>query len=228
MSGITKTLFGGSDSKQEQRSSSATSFGVRRTPYSNFTGDTLTLDPTIRSLQEETLSGFRGLIPGVTSVFDSFKTNMGAARDSLIGNSGLLRQARLNPIQQAIARRRGELYQSTGERGLAGSSFQNQALDNFELDSAKAIGEASALADADTLSATTGIDKDVLNAMIGKVEIMSRLFGLPADIAQKRLEEEINAFTFGKGNTSNYYGSGSSDAQTGIFTSLSRFARPRA
>ena len=227
MSGITKTLFGGSDSeqKQESKSEQKTTFDIRRTPYSSFVGDTLTLDPTIRSLQEETLSGVRKLLPSVSTGFNDAISRFGTARDSLMGNAGALRQARLNPLQQAIASRRGELYQSTGQRGLAGSSFQDQSINNFELDAARAIGEASALADAETLSATLGIDKDILNAIIGKVQIEANMLGLPAEIAQQRLQEELAAFNLGKGGSSSTVSSGSmvSDSRGGFFGSGGAF-----
>ncbi len=220
MGGITKTLFGGSDSSQKQESSAKTTFDVKRTPYSTFSGDTLTLDPTIRSLQEETLSGYRGFLPELKTSFGDFTSRLTGARDTLTSASAGLKQARLSPLQEAIARRRGELYQSTGERGLAGSSFQDQAISNFELDAARQLGEASALADADVLERQTGIDKDILNAIIGKVQIEANLLGLPANIAQQRLQEELAAFNLGKGNVSTNIMTGSQDTTTGMFPAL--------
>ena len=224
MGGITKTLFGGSDAQQqsEQRSSQRTTFDVKRTPYSFLSDGLLTLDPTIRSLQEETLSGFRSFLPKLNSGVNDFLGDIRSTRASLAGNAGALREARLSPLREAIARRRGELTQSTGQRGLAGSSFAEQSLSNFELDAARQIGEASALADADTLSAQTGIDKDILNAIIGKIQIEANLLGLPASVAQQRLQEELAAFGLGKGSEGSSFGtsSGSSDTETGIFTSI--------
>ena len=98
-------------------------------------------------------------------------------------------------------------------------------MSGFELDSARQLGEASALADADVLERTTGIDKDILNAIIGKVQIEANLLGLPANIAQQRLQEELQAFALGKGgsSTSTSFGSGSSDTQTGVFPGLGQF-----
>ena len=230
MSSITKTLFGGSDSQQKQESSSSakTTFDIRRTPYSTFTGDTLTLDPTIRALQEETLGGYRGLTPMLNTATGEFLNRAGAARDSLTNALSGLKQARLSPLQEAIARRRGELYQSTGLRGLAGSSFQDQSINNFELDAARQLGEASALADADVLERTTGIDKDILNAIIGKVQIEANLLGLPANIAQQRLQEELQAFALGKGGSSvsTSFGSATSDSRGGLFAPMQATSKP--
>src|SRR3990167_72341 len=224
MSSITKELFGASDSQQKQEASSSakTTFDIRNTPFSKFIGDTLTLDPSIRSLQEETLSGVRGLIPKLNTATGGFFDNMLSTRNSIRDSASGLKQARLSPLQEAIARRRGELYQSTGLRGLAGSSFQDQSINNFELDAARQLGEASALADADVLERTTGIDKDIINAIIGKVQIEANLLGLPANIAQQRLQEELQAFALGKGGsqTSVSFGSGESSSRTGAITSL--------
>jgi len=212
MGDITKTLFGGGEteqsgaqsswSKQGSKSGQKTTFGVTKTPFSSFQNGTLSLDPSIRALQEESLASYRNLSPVLSGGVDDFISKMGTARSSLLGNQGALRQARLNPIQEAIARRRGELGQSVGLRGLGGSSFGEQAMSNFDMDSARSIGEASALADADTLQAVTGIDKDILNTIIGKVQMEAQLSGLPAEIAQQRLQQELQAFLLGKGSES--------------------------
>ena len=208
MSKITKKLFGGADQKQSSR----TEFGVKSTPYSTFSGTQLNLDPSIRGLQEETLSGIRGITSGFSQGVNDVLGNFQRTRQSLEGNAGLFRQARLNPLQSSLTARRGELQRSIGQRGLGGSSFGEQSLTNFDTESQRAIGEASSLADADTLSAMTGIDKDTLNALIGKVTTEAQLYGLPANIAQQRLEQELQSFGLGKSQVSE----GSANSRRGI------------
>lgn len=213
MSKITKTLFGGSDSRQ----SSKAEFGVRSTPYSSFSGDRLNLDPSIRGLQEESLTGVRGVIPGYSRGTSDVIANLRATRERLSGNQSPFIQARVNPLEQALTARRGELQRSISERGLGGSSFGEQAITGFTTDAERQLGDARALATQESLGAMTGIDEGTLQALNQQAQIMSSMYGIPLDVAKQRLEQELQAFGLGKSQVSE----GTTSQENGIIPGLS-------
>ena len=59
------------------------------------------------------------------------------------------------------------------------------------------MGDASALANADNLAAITGLDKDVLNALIGKVTLEAQMNGDTLQVARDRLNQELASFGLG-------------------------------
>lgn len=212
MSKITKTLFGGSD----QKSSSGTTFDVKSTPYSNLNGNALTLDPSIRALQEQGLSGIQGLIPGYQQGTAGVLGGLASTRQGLVGNQGAFMQARLNPLQQQLASQQGELQRGIGLRGLGGSSFGQQAMTNFATDAGRALGDAGALATQESLGALTGVDSQTMSALNQQAQMMSQLYGIPLEVAQQRLQQELNSFNLGKGTQSEMKG----DQRNGMFQAL--------
>ena len=212
MSKITKTLFGGAD----QKSSSGSTFDVKRTPHSNLSGGTLTIDPSVRALQEQGLAGIQGLIPGYQQGTAGVLGNLASTRQGLEGNQGAFMQARLNPLQEQIASRQGELQRGLGLRGLGGSSFGQQSLTNFATDAGRALGDAGALATQESLGALTGVDSQTMNALNQQAQMMSQLYGIPIEVAKQRLEQELQSFGLGKGTQSE----SKADQRGGLFPSL--------
>ncbi len=127
--------------------------GTFSTPYSNLTNGRLSMDPSIRQLQDEGLG--------------TYLSRSDETRNRFLGNDAAYTRARLNPLREQLATRRGELGRSIGLRGLAGSSFGEQALTNFDIDSSRAIGDAGAIAERENLQAITGLDSARLQAMMG-------------------------------------------------------------
>ena len=105
-----------------------------RTPYSSVRDGFTNFDPTIRNAFLDTMDKSYGLF------------------NQAGGNQGAFVQARVNPLMQQIAQRQGQLEQSLGRRGVAGSSFGDQALNVFGLDSQRALGDARALATQEGLA----------------------------------------------------------------------------
>lgn len=105
-----------------------------QTPYSKVHNGAAKLDPTIRNVFTSGLGNLQGLF------------------DQAGGNQGAFVQARVNPLMQQIAQGRGSLERDLGRRGVAGSSFGNQALSGFDMDSGRALGDARAMATNDAIN----------------------------------------------------------------------------
>ena len=192
--------------KQTEDASSRPYF--TNTPFSSYTGTSLTLDPSIRTLQEEALGRSRGMLGDLSQGFSDYKSNTLGIRNQLLSNQSPYIQARVNPVAQAGATRRGELQSNLGLRQVGGSSFANQALSNHDFDTARQIGDASAIANAESLSAITGLDKDMLNALIGKIQVEQNINGFSNEVAQQRLHQELSSLGLGTTSQSTIYGRG--------------------
>jgi hypothetical protein len=191
--------FSQSKQKQSQDQSSFTRPNIN-TPFSNYIAqtNTLTLDPSIRSLQEEALGRSRGMLGNLSQGFSDYKTNTMGIRNQLVSNQSPYITARTNPIRESGAQRLGALQSDIGLRQIGGSSFANQALSNLDFDTARQIGDASAIANAESLSAITGLDKDMLNALIGKIQVEQNINGFTNEVAQQRLQQELAAMGMGQ------------------------------
>ena len=112
-----------------------------RTPFSFSNDGNTRLDPTIRNTTLETMANTRGLL--------------GQAG----GNQNAFIQARVNPLMAQAAQARGALERDLGRRGVAGSSFGNQALSGFDFDSQRAIGDARSQATQESLGFQSGLNQ---------------------------------------------------------------------
>jgi len=106
-----------------------------------------------------------------------------------------LEQARVNPIQREAALRQGQIQSNLGRRGLGGSSFLDQALDSSAAEFGQREGDARSLARQELIQGLLGLDQASLGAT-------SQLSGLQNQIAQQRLDQELAALNFGKGQFS--------------------------
>jgi hypothetical protein len=181
--------------------------GTGNSSYDPFTR-TLKLDPSIRNLQDEGINRARGMMGELGGTISDYRSKLMGTRDRLAGNNSALTQARVNPILQQSALRRGELHRSHGLRNISGSSFAGQDMNRLAFESARAEGDARALAEADNISAITGIDKDIVNSVMQKVQLEAQLNGYTTDIANQRLQQELAAFGLGKDTTSTGKSSG--------------------
>lgn len=112
-----------------------------RTPFSSVSDGMTILDPAIRSTFVDNIDITRSLI------------------DRARGNQGAFIQARVNPLEAQIARQRGDLEQSIGLRGLSGSSFGDQAMRSFGLDTERALGDARAQATQEALGFESNLNQ---------------------------------------------------------------------
>lgn len=137
------------------------------TPFSSVNNGVVSLDPTIRNSFMESMGNFRGLF------------------DQAGGNQGAYIQARVNPMEQQFAQQRGALERSLGLRGVSGSSFGDQSMTNFDIDSQRALGDARALATNDA------------------IRMQGQLSQLLGQGGEQMLRQEIGALQFGNQNIEN-------------------------
>ena len=116
---------------KSSKQKSDTTFGVRSTGASSLSGTTLSLDPRIQALRDQSLQSLTG---GV----GDFQSRLSQLRGQLSDNESGLEAARVNPILRAGALQQGAIRQDLGRRRLGGSSFLTGALDR----SAQEIGRA--------------------------------------------------------------------------------------
>ena len=124
------------------------------TPYSNvnpFTGQS-TIDPTGRNLN--------------LGALDTYIQNLGSTRSSLLGNQGAYQQARVRPLAERLALGRGQLQRGLGQTGVRGT-FANRALQNYDIQGERALGDARALAQSETLNALSQLDQALFEGQTG-------------------------------------------------------------
>lgn len=155
-----------------------------RTRYSSAIDGNVMIDPSIRGLQEEGLTKNR-------SGLETYLGQNADLRQRYLGNQSAFRSARIDPLQRQFAQRRSELQQGIGLRGLGGSSFGDQALTGFDVDSQRAIGEAGAQAEMEDLQAISGLDQDRFSAIM-------ETSGFDLNVAAMRLQEELSALGLGQ------------------------------
>jgi len=135
------------------------------TAYSTLQGGNLSLDPTIRDIQNQALTGYTNLLPGlqpdITNRFSTaglrgISSNLGDIASQLTGNRNAFIQARVDPLRQALAQQQGQLQRSLNRRGVFGT-FGNQDMANLAFQGNRAIGDAQAQALQEALNAQTGI-----------------------------------------------------------------------
>lgn len=112
-----------------------------RTPYSRVVDGNAVLDPAIRNTFMESIGNTRGMI------------------DRARGNQNAFIQARVNPMEAQVAQQRGALERSLGLRGLSGSSFGDQAMRSFGLDTERALGDARAQATQEALGFESSLNQ---------------------------------------------------------------------
>ena len=184
-------------SKSKTKEASTSRPFITNTGFSNLTGTSLRLDPSIRGLEEEALAGTRSLAGDVRAGLNEFTSNQGTLRNRFLGNEAAFTQARVNPLAQQLASRRGELQRSIGLRQLGGSSFGEQAITGFDVESERALGDARSLAEMENLRALGGIDQATFDAVIRGTASQSQLNEVMARIAEARSQRELASFGLG-------------------------------
>jgi len=155
----------------------------------------ITLDPSIRGIQDEILGNLRGVRGFTTQNLNDFLSRSRGLRQRFEGNRGALLQARINPTLQANAQRLGGLQRNLGQRNLGGSSFGNIALGDEASRGSRQLGEATALGEMETLQALSGLDQNTINTVFQNAQIQAMLNGESADIARERAMIEIQALS---------------------------------
>ena len=175
------------------------------TDYSSIQGNHVSLDPSIRNLQNESLGNTGALESGVMGYGTKFRNrsdeNAGAYDKlyaELTSNQNPFIQARVDPLKGQIASRRGELQRSQGLRGVSGSSFGNDELTNFDFGASRELGNATASATQEALGARSGtlgnIGAQNTSTLAGNNSITGQLNSLNTNrtgIAGQRSAQEL-------------------------------------
>lgn len=180
--------------------------GRKRNPYGGYSGTgystalngRVTVDPSIRAIQDEGLSRTKSMYGDAGAYGDELIGNTRSLRERFIGNNSAYADSQLNPLRQQMATRRGEIQQNIGLRGMSGSSFGEQALTNYETDSQRALQDASSKVEFDQLQALTGIDAQLTQQMFGKISTQAMINGESLDIAKQRFAQEMQALGLGQ------------------------------
>ena len=103
----------------------------------------ISVDPTGRNLQLDALGTFQG--------------QLGDTRSSLLGNQGAFQQARVNPLLEQLALRRGERERDLSRTGVRGT-FRDRSLQDFDIAGERAVGDQRAIATQESLTAINQLD----------------------------------------------------------------------
>lgn len=163
------------------------------TGYSTLKEGQLTLDPSIRSIQEQSLSRNTNLYNELGESGKNILGNLQGLRGRYEGNAAAYTKARVNPMEQELTTRQGELQRNLGLRGVSGSSFGEGAQTNFAIDKERALGDARAQAEMENLQALTGIDAQMASTLFNKTSQQMQINGMDLATAKERLAGELQA-----------------------------------
>lgn len=161
------------------------------TANSSLESGRLTLDPSIRNLQDQGLNKMNSIYGDVGNATDRYIGSTQSLRDSIGGESGAFIQSRVNPILQRFGRLRDTTQQNLGQRGLSGSSFADQSMRNIETDASREEGDARAQANMEIIAAQSGLDSNVLSAAMQRATLQAGLNNENYQVAAARLQEEL-------------------------------------
>ena len=167
------------------------------TGYSSSEYGDVVIDPSIRSIQEQGLSRINNLYNETGVSGNELISNTRGLRNRFLGNQSDYTQSQLNPLQSQIAQGRGERERSLGLRGVSGSSFADQSLQSYDVESDRALRDARAQTEFQQIEALTGIDQQLTQQMFGKIETQAKLNGESLGVAKERLQQELSALGVG-------------------------------
>lgn len=182
-----------------------------RTPFSSVTNGMATLDPMIRQNILNSIAQSQALMGPAQKAHAENRTYFLEGRQGLqdvlgrvSGNENAFIQARVNPLMAQAAQRRGELSQSLGQRGVMGSSFGDQALSRFDLDSQNAIGDARASATQEALGMQSGLNQALQqgatersNLDLANFQFQNQLAQMAQQGGANLLQSELSALGLG-------------------------------
>ena len=168
------------------------------TGFSSIFDGNVTLDPSIRALQEEALTRNRGMFQRSGTALDDFLSKQRGLRTRFEGNRGAFTQALVNPVLQARESSLGATRRQQNLRGITGSSFASGDLASQRRDFATEEGDARAKAEYANLEALTGIDQNMIGAAFQTISQQMALNNETLDVAKTRLAGELQALGLGQ------------------------------
>ena len=177
------------------------------TDYSSIQGNRVSLDPSIRKLQDESLAKTSQNEAGVMGYGTQFRSRSDQTMNQyddlykeLQSNSNPFIQARVDPLKASIAQNRGELQRGQGLRGVGGSSFANDELSKFDFTANRELGNATSTATQEALGARTNTLGSIGNlntsTLAGNSQVSNSLNTLNNNrntIARDRINQELSS-----------------------------------
>ena len=177
------------------------------TDYSSIQGNRVSLDPSIRKLQDQSLANTAQNEAGVMGYGTQFRSRSDQTMSQyddlykeLQSNSNPFIQARVDPLKASIAQNRGALERGQGLRGVGGSSFANDELSKFDFTANRELGNATSTATQEALGARNNTLGSIGNlntsTLAGNTQLSSSLNTLNANrntVARDRINQELSA-----------------------------------
>ena len=183
--------------KKKSKSKSESKPYFTSTGFSNVNGTGFTLDPSVRRLQESGITSVGAGQNQFSTAVGKFGGAMGELRSRLFGNEDPYMRARTAPTEARFAQERGALQRDLGRRGLAGSSFGQQAQTTQATEQERALADQRALATQESINAGMTIDQLILQAeQAAAAGNMDQANFLRA-IANDRAQTELGIFGLG-------------------------------
>ena len=177
------------------------------TDYSSIQGNKVSLDPSIRKLQDQSLANTAQNEAGVMGYGTQFRSRSDQTMNQyddlykeLQSNSNPFIQARVDPLKASIAQNRGALERGQGLRGVGGSSFANDELSKFDFTANRELGNATSTATQEALGARNNTLGSIGNlntsTLAGNTQLSSSLNTLNNNrntVARDRINQELSA-----------------------------------
>lgn len=174
------------------------------TPFSSTAGGVTTLDPSIRSLQDQYLTGMKDIGTQYDVANTGYTASIQDILKRFLGNEGAYMQAAVDPVKAAGAASLGAAQQGFGLRGLGGSSFATDALTGMGLDIGRAVGDVGARATSDILGMESGLQGNLLSAAGTRAGIQGSTVGALDQVSQKRLSQELASLGLSQGQIAQF------------------------
>ena len=204
---IGSLISGGASIYQARQIADSMQVQDKSTPYSSIKGSHVTLDDSIRGLENQSLDQTNKAIDGTMGYLSQYRARSDENKDQydklyaeLTSNQNPFIQARTNPMRETIAAGRGQLQRSQGLRGIGGSSFADSALENYDFGGARALGDASSTATqealgarSNTLGSLAGLNQNRLTGENQTTGVLNTLNSNRTGIANSRTSRELNS-----------------------------------
>lgn len=168
------------------------------TAHSSVRNGQVYMDPSIRNIQDQTLQRSNALYGDIGNASSEYTKNLRGIGKEFEGNNAGYIQARVNPILQQSALRKGEMQRGHGMRNMGGSSFANQDMNNLSSETARAESDARALGTRENLDTRRGIEGDIYGGIRDRIGTQAGLNQENNEVAKARLQEELAALGLSK------------------------------
>lgn len=194
------------DVQQDRIKSAAPSVVTTGTSSFDPQSGTIKINPRIRRNTRRFRRNIRSLIPDAGEAFDvsaqgirDLQARSAELRADFEGNESAFREAQLAPLNEAIARREGEIDRELGRTGVRGT-FAQQSRSAFDLDAARERRRAEAEIEDQRISRLgefMQIDASFLDAALsnetGRIALVGELESVLGNIATEEFNREMQA-----------------------------------